>query len=44
MVFVFVKGSEFGINLNFEDPTSPAYAALYTENFPALAGKQYFES
>ncbi|CAG7728087.1 unnamed protein product [Allacma fusca] len=38
LVFVIVKWSKYGMNVNMDDPTSINYMPLYKSGFPALAG------
>ena len=38
LVFVIVKWCDFGVNLNFVDPTNPSYVPLFKASCPALAG------
>jgi len=37
-VFILVKSADFGVNITFTDQTSPSFAPLYKDSFPALAG------
>ena len=38
LVFVIVKWCDFGVNLNFVDPSNPSYVPLFKASCPALAG------